>query len=146
MPEELQKINQDIAALKKKYNDVNRILNFHKHLGYDSTSVLKPIYRRSLLVDQATIVTDTTLSNHFYVTLKGNRTLATPTGMQPGQRIIFEFIQDGTGSRTITLDPIFDVGSFTVTLTTTINKRDFMEVVYSDVDNILYVINFVKNY
>ncbi|MFX8844617.1 hypothetical protein ABTM93_19255, partial [Acinetobacter baumannii] len=52
------------------------------------------------LTDAASIAVDCTLGNHFRVTLGGNRTLANPTGATDGQRLVFEVIQDGTGSRT----------------------------------------------
>jgi len=132
--------------LQSAFNSVSYAFYQHKHKGYDYTQILPATYARYQLVDQATLVTDATLGVHFYVTLGGNRTLGAPTGMQGGQRILFEFIQDGTGSRTITLASIFDKGAFTITLTTTVHKRDFMEAVYSDVDNKFYVINFVKGY
>lgn len=146
MPNDIQTALREIESLKQRMTSNEIGLNFHRHLGYDSTSILPESYKRIPLVDQTTITTDSTRGRHFFVTLAGNRTLAAPTGMQGGQRIIFEFIQDATGSRTITLNSIFNVGGFTITLTTAAGKRDFMEAVYSDVDNKFYVINFVKNY
>jgi len=60
------------------------------------------------------ITSDGTLTNDF--------TLSNPTGAVDGQRIIWELIQDGTGSRLITLDTKFVAGPFTVTLTTTLTS------------------------
>lgn len=104
--------------------------------------------RRFKLNDAATINVDATQSNHFYVTLGGNRTLANPTGAKPGQKIIFEFIQDGTGSRVLTLGSKFALGTSipTVTLTTTGAQRDFMGVIYSDVDDKFYVVALSQGY
>lgn len=86
-----------------------------------------------VLTDQATITTNCTLSNRFRVTLGGNRTLGNPTGMTDGQSVIWEIIQDGTGSRTITLDTSFVLGTdiAAVTLSTTAGKRDFLGAVYN---------------
>jgi hypothetical protein len=58
------------------------------------------------LVDGPTITPDFSVGNNFIVTLGGNRTLANPTSMgtglqQAGQIVV---IQDGAGSRTLTLD------------------------------------------
>lgn len=100
------------------------------------------------LTDAATIATDAVLANHFRVTLGGNRTLGNPTNPYDGARIVYEFIQDGTGSRTITLDTKFALGTDItgVTLTTTANKRDFMTVIYNSTADKWYVVAFVKGY
>lgn len=100
---------------------------------------------RVQLTDASAINTDCTLGNDFYVILHGNRTLNNPTGAKAGQRIVFELIQDSTGSRTITLGSLFVVGGFTVTLSTTANARDYLDVIYSDSDNLFYVIDFIKS-
>ena len=92
------------------------------------------------------LATNAALGNHFRCTLTNDFTLSNPTGAVEGQRIIWELIQDGTGSRLITLDTKFVAGPFTVTLTTTLNKRDFLEVVYSSSADKFYVINFTKGY
>lgn len=56
-----------------------------------------------VLADGATIDLDASQGNHFTVTLGGNRTLNAPTNPLAGQRITLEIVQDGTGSRTLTL-------------------------------------------
>ncbi len=101
-----------------------------------------------VLTDGATINTDASLADHFRVTLGGNRTLANPTGMHDGQRVIWEFLQDGTGSRTITLGAKFALGTDipAITLSTAINKRDVMGAVYNSTADKWYVITFVKGY
>lgn len=53
------------------------------------------------LADGATIDTDAGLSNHFSVTLAGNRTLANPSNMRDGGIYNWRIKQDGTGSRTL---------------------------------------------
>jgi hypothetical protein len=100
------------------------------------------------LTDAATIATDASLGNHFRVTLGGNRTLGTPTNPTDGQKVMWEFIQDATGSRTITLSAGFALGSDIsgITLTTTANQRDFLGAVYNATSAKWYVIAFVKGY
>ena len=100
------------------------------------------------LTDAATIATDASLGNHFRVTLGGNRTLGAPTNPTDGQRCVWELIQDATGSRTITLNAIFALGTdiATVTLSTAANKRDFLGAVYNSTAAKWYVIAFVRGY
>ena len=100
------------------------------------------------LTDAATVATDASLGNHFRVTLGGNRTLGNPSNPTDGQRVIWELIQDGTGSRTITLDTAFALGTdiTAVTLTTTASKRDFLGAVYNATLTKWLVIAFVKGY
>lgn len=85
-------------------------------LGYDSTGTDEKVYMvtnptagRALtvaLTDAATITTDASLGYTFgatyRVTLGGNRTIANPTNMVDGQRIVYELHQDVTGGRLIT--------------------------------------------
>lgn len=98
------------------------------------------------LTDGATINTDASLGNYFKVTLGGNRTLANPTNPTTNQKVIFEFLQDGTGSRTITLgsDFIFGTDVTSVTLTTTASKRDLMACIYNGAKWV--VVGFVRGY
>ncbi|MEV4613503.1 glycosyl hydrolase family 28-related protein [Kitasatospora sp. NPDC049258] len=100
------------------------------------------------LTDAATIATNAALGNLFRVTLKGNRTLGTPTNPTDGQRITWELVQDGTGSRALVLSAAFGLGATisSTTLTTTPNKRDFLTAVYNTTAAKWYVINFVKGY
>jgi hypothetical protein len=103
------------------------------------------------LTDATTIATDASLGNHFTVTLAGNRTLGVPTNPKNGQRAIWEFTQDATGSRTITLAT--GTGGFAlgtdvaaVTLTTTASKADFMGAIYNSTAQKWRVLAFVKGY
>jgi hypothetical protein len=100
------------------------------------------------LTDAATITTDAATGSHFRVTLGGNRTLANPTNPRNGQRATWEFIQDATGSRTITLGAAFAFGTDVtgVTLTTTASKRDFMDAIYNSTTSKWYVVKFTKGY
>jgi len=108
----------------------------------------KTAYASIALTDTATIATDASLGDYFRVTLGGNRTLGEPSNPSDGQRVLWEFIQDGSGSRTITLNAIFALGTdiSSVTLTTTPSKRDFMYAVYNSTADKWYVVGFVKGY
>jgi len=101
-----------------------------------------------ILTDAPSIATNAVLGNHFRVTLGGNRVLAAPVGMFDGQKITWEFIQDGTGSRVLTLDPSFSFGTDVtgVMLTTTPGKRDFMGAIYNATTSKWYVVSFAKGY
>jgi hypothetical protein len=86
-----------------------------------------------VLTDAATIVVDASLGQHFRVTLGGNRTLGAPSNPVDGQKILFEVIQDGTGSRTLAYNAIYvfgtDIGQ--PTLSSTAAKTDYLGFVYS---------------
>ena len=100
------------------------------------------------LTDAATITVDAGTGNHFRVTLGGNRTLAAPTNPTDGQRIVFEIIQDATGSRTLTWNGSYAFGTDvpSPTLTTTANKRDFVTFVYNSTAAKWYCVEAVKGY
>ncbi len=85
----------------------------------------------------STLNTNAALGNYFRVTLTGNVTLAIPTNPTDGQTVTWEFLQDGTGSRTLTLTT-GSGGSFllgttvtSTTLTTTASKRDLLTCTYN---------------
>ncbi len=100
------------------------------------------------LTDGATIATDASKSNLFTVTLGGNRTLGNPTNMADGQIMMWEIIQDGTGTRTLAYDTKFTFGTDVTspTLTTTINKRDYIIAQYRAAADKLYVLSVAKGY
>src|SRR3990167_799727 len=100
------------------------------------------------LTDGANIATDASLGNHGRVTLAGNRTLDNPTNPTDGQRFLWELIQDGTGSRTLTLGSAFALGTdvASTTLTTPASKRVFLGAVYNSTAVKWYVVLFVKGY
>jgi hypothetical protein len=53
------------------------------------------------LTDGATITPDLLTNSTFTITLGGNRTMANPTNLVPGQSGSIFIVQDGTGSRTL---------------------------------------------
>lgn len=82
-------------------------------------------YTESTLTDQATVTWDASTEDVCKLTLGGNRTLAAPTNSTTGQFISILVIQDGTGSRTITWNAVYEFASDTApTLTTTANLGD----------------------
>jgi len=84
------------------------------------------------LTDGATINWTVNTSPVAKVTLGGNRTLAAPTGGATGQFVSLLVIQDGTGSRTLTFNDIFEfTGNSAPTLTTASNKGDLFVFRYN---------------
>ena len=89
-------------------------------------------YTESTLTDQATITWDASTQDVCKVTLGGNRTMAAPTNNTTGQFISILVIQDGTGSRTLTWNAVFEFASDTApTLTTTANLGDIFVFRYN---------------
>jgi hypothetical protein len=86
------------------------------------------------LTDASTITWNVINSPVAKVTLAGNRTMAAPSGTGPaaGQMISLLAIQDGTGSRTITWNAVYEFPSDTApTLTTTANLGDIFSFRYN---------------
>ena len=85
------------------------------------------------LTDGATISWDVTTSPIAKVTLGGNRTLAAPSNaVGAGQYISLLVIQDGTGSRTLTWNAVYEFTADTApTLTTTANYGDLFTFRYN---------------
>ena len=100
------------------------------------------------LTDAAAITTDASLGNTFSVTLGGNRTLGNPTNPTADQKCLWKLKQDGTGSRTITLDTKFRLGTDMppIVLSTAANKIDYLGAMYNAADDKWDVIGFIKGY
>ena len=82
-------------------------------------------YTESTLTDQATVTWDASTQDVCKLTLGGNRTLAAPTNNTTGQFISILVIQDGTGSRTLTWNAVYEFAADTApTLTTTASLGD----------------------
>ena len=77
------------------------------------------------LTDGATVSWNALTQPVAKVTLGGNRTMAAPSGGVTGQFIALLVIQDGTGSRTLTWNAVYEFKDDTApTLTTTASKGD----------------------
>jgi hypothetical protein len=102
------------------------------------------------LTDATTIAVDASLGTHVRVTLAGNRTMGAPSSPVDGQRLLFEIIQDATGSRTVnwTTAAVYAFGTDvpSPTLTTTANKRDFIGFIYTASTNKWYCIAVARGY
>jgi len=73
------------------------------------------------------ITLDFTANQNFVLTLTGNVTLANPSTEQVGQSGFIAFIQDGTGSRTVTLGTDYETAAAAgLTLTSTASATDLV--------------------
>ena len=89
------------------------------------------------LTDAATIAIDFEDAQNFSVTLAGNRTLGLPSNIIAGQTGSIFVTQDGTGSRTLSYDAIWDFAAGTApTLTTTASAIDRIDYIVVDTSNI----------
>lgn len=96
----------DIAVFRGYASGVVRCVNFspigaYARLNKNQTFTKAQRGTPVQLTDAATIATDLSLGNHFYLTIGGNRTLGQPTNMTAGQSGSIQITQDGTGSRTL---------------------------------------------
>ena len=92
--------------------------------GKFMTGALTPIIT---LTDAASVVTDLNTGNVFYVTLAGNRTLAAPTETTTNIGAVGQIYiqQDGTGSRTLSYNTVFQFpGASVPVLSTAANAVD----------------------
>ena len=92
----------------------------------------KAYIAETTLTDQATIAWDMSTQSVCKVTLAGNRTVAAPSNGSTGQFCSILVIQDGTGSRTLTWNAVFEFASDTApTLTTTASLGDLFTFRYN---------------
>lgn len=92
--------------------------------GKFMTGALTPIVT---LTDAASVATDLNTGNVFYVTLAGNRTLAAPTETTTNIGAVGQIYiqQDGTGSRTLSYNTVFQFpGASVPVLSTAANAVD----------------------
>jgi hypothetical protein len=82
---------------------------------------------------QVKVGSEATLTDGATVTLGGNRTLSAPSNaVGSGQYISLLVIQDGTGSRTLTFNAVYEFKDDTApTLTTTASKGDLFTFRYN---------------
>lgn len=100
------------------------------------------------LTDSSTISVNAALGKHFRVTLGGNRTLANPTNLVDGDKLLFEVIQDGTGSRTLSLGNKYAFGAdiTSLTLSSTASKRDFIMGTYIQAADKVFITAIARGY
>lgn len=100
------------------------------------------------LTPGTTVATDCSLGDYFTLTAAQNFTLSSPTNAVNKQKIIWEILQDATGSRVITLGAKFRLGTdiTAITLTTTAAKRDYIAAIYDSTDDKFDIVGFVRGY
>ena len=97
------------------------------------------------LTDGATITPDFLTNSTFTVTLGGNRTMANPTNLIPGQTGSIFIVQDGTGSRTLAWGSYWNfIRGAAPTLTATAGAVDRVDYVVRTTGSIHTV--FTGNY
>ncbi len=92
------------------------------------------LYTEDTLTDGSTVAWDVIASPVAKLTMAGNRTISAPSGTTPaaGQFVSLLLIQDGTGSRTITWNAVYEfTGDVAPTLTTTASKGDLFVFRYN---------------
>ena len=100
--------------------------------GNVTINTSKAYIAESTLTDGATISWDMSTEAVAKVTLGGNRTLSAPTNGSTGQFASLLVIQDGTGSRTLTWNAVYEFASDTApTLTTTGGQGDLFVFRYN---------------
>lgn len=115
-----------LRLLARGINERAQLVGGNHFTGYQAVKF-------TTLTDAATIATDATASNHFKVTLGGNRTLANPTNLKDGVILNWWVKQDGTGSRTLTYGTKFKWPAGTApTLTTTAAGLDLIVGQYNE--------------
>ena len=99
----------------------------------DLTGCQVKLGSEATLTDGTTIAWDVSTSPIAKVTLAGNRTMAAPTNaVGSGQYISILVIQDGTGSRTLSWNAVYEFTADTApTLTTTANYGDLFTFRYN---------------
>ena len=138
----------------EKMTNIQEIVNYLRQLDKDMQRLsiaLRPDQVTDL-VDEATVATDVSIAIHFRLTLTdavgSTRVLGNPTNPRDGQRVIWEFIQGGTGNKAITLDTAFALGAdiSAINLSTTVGAIDFMGCVYDSINSVWRVVAFVSGY
>ena len=102
------------------------------------------------LTDASTVTVNAAQGNHFrLLTTSGvgaTRKLGNPSNPVNGQKITFEVIQDGSGSRALTYDTAYagSTGLPLPTLTTTASARDFLGFIYNSTTSKWYLLSFMN--
>ena len=95
------------------------------HVADNQITTAKIGYAEATLTDGSTISWDASTSDVAKVTLAGNRTLGSASNGTTGQFVSLLIIQDGTGSRTLTWNAVYEFKDDEApTLTTTASKGD----------------------
>ena len=102
------------------------------HVADNQITTAKIGYAEATLTDESTISWDASTSDVAKVTLAGNRTLGAASNGTTGQFVSLLIIQDGTGSRTLTWNAVYEFKDDEApTLTTTAAKGDLFVFRYN---------------
>lgn len=94
-----------------------------------------------------TVTPDCSTANNFRYSLTGNTTVAAPTNASDGQKIVLEFVQDATGSRTVNTSALhFGTTITSFTATTTASKRDKIGVIYNATAGVFDVVAVAQGF
>ena len=113
--------------------DGNELVKFDDGAGVGFTSFTRAaLHPEATLTDASTVAWDVGTSPVAKVTLAGSRTLGAATNAQTGQFVSLLVIQDGTGSRTLSFNAVYEFKDDTApTLTTTAAKGDLFVFRYN---------------
>ena len=118
--------SDDLIRFKVSSNDTQNLYSSRTEF------IVAGLAPETTLTDASTISWNASTQQVCKVTLAGNRTLAAPTNPVNGQFISLLVIQDGTGSRTLTFNAVFEFKDDTApTLTTTAAKGDLFVFRYN---------------
>lgn len=79
------------------------------------------------ITQAATLAVNLATGLNFTTVMTGNRTLGAPANAKPGQSGVIQFVQDGSGGRTLAFDPAWKFASGLVPqLSTAANARDVL--------------------
>lgn len=114
--------------------------------GANFTGAVSPAV--AALTDGSSIAINAALGNVFTVTIAGNRTLANPTNLVDGQRIIIAVKQDGTGSRLLSYGTVyaFSAALPAPTLSTAAAATDYFGFIYSAAATKLRLLAFLGGF
>jgi hypothetical protein len=101
-----------VADLRYVRTSVTTAVTVRGDISYEAGSLKVGTSARAYnpittLTDAASIAVNFALGNNFLVTIGGNRTLAAPTNAVAGQTGQIYVIQDGTGSRTLSYNSVY---------------------------------------
>jgi len=101
-----------------------KVIQRYNALGVGGTAVANTDTDTS---NTGNVTLDFSANQNFVLTLTGNTTLVNPSTEQVGQSGFIAFIQDGTGSRTVSLGTDYETaGSAGLTLTSTASATDLV--------------------
>ena len=126
-------IVQENGYTQLRYDNSNKLATTSSGINITGQVLADKAYiSESTLTDGATISWNMSTQSVAKVTLGGNRTLSAPTNGSTGQFASLLVIQDGTGSRTLTFNAVYEFASDTApTLTTTGGKGDLFVFRYN---------------